>query len=308
MIICDAMKCPKCKRKMIFNREIKDYYCERCKSSLEDIEDSDEEMDTGPKVPKKATKIKKPAEFEEPEPPSQPPPEAGTNKGLLFMMIGSLLLLIGPLTYICQGILDIIGFVLLILGFYILFKDRHSHSNSHVSDIKYAAVLILFWIIFRTISSIYTLYIQVNFLESIDNLDDTAYISRSITEPYVNGIVYFLILTTAITAFFIIWRVLAIRNLIQPNLKIILSIITPLIIISAFASLYIGLEYANQIPGIYEDTTKDELVNNPENLTEQIDQNIVLNYSTLFLNVTLEAIMVLCIYWTYTHQRSKPRN
>jgi len=294
---------------MIFNREIKDYYCERCKSSLEDIEDFDEEMDTGPKIPKKATKIKKPAEFEEPDsPPPPPPPEAGTNKGILFLMIGSLLLLIGPLTYICQGILDIIGFVLLILGFYILFKDRHGHSNHHISDVKFAAVLIIFWIIFKTISSIYFEYIRFNFSNALKDLDDTAYIPRSAIDPLVNGIEYLLILTTIITCFFIIWRVLAIRNLIQPNFKIILSIITPLIIISAFASLYIGLDSTNQLSEIYEDTTKEDLINDQGNLTEQIDLNIVLYSSTLFITVTLEAIMVLCIYWTYTHQRSKPRN
>ena len=40
------MNCPECKKKMIYSREEKDYYCENCEKTLKEIEEPEiEERD-----------------------------------------------------------------------------------------------------------------------------------------------------------------------------------------------------------------------------------------------------------------------
>ena len=161
------MKCPECKRKMIFNRDIKDYYCTKCKSSLEELleEEPLEEPEEKPKPKGKD-------EPKEHEAPAQPlMPQAGTLRGLLFMMIGSIILIISSLILLCQ-ILEIVGLFLLILGFFIIYRDRENYPEEHRTSMKLAAFFIALWIALRIVVIIMEYIINMNLINEIEKLID----------------------------------------------------------------------------------------------------------------------------------------
>ena len=282
------MKCPECKQRMSYNREVKDYYCDSCKSSLGELE-----------VPK----ITEEDSISMPKSDQVPVSEIGTLKGILFMMFGGLVLIIGPM--VCLE-LYIIGFFLLIMGFFLVYKDRNNFTNEHKTNIKFAAILILIWIILSIILVLILPYIvQNNFLNEINDLKDEEFISKDTIVNYMENLNYIILLTPLIVACLTICRFLTIKELIQPRFIPILVIIVPMLVLSACLSMYINLETTSQLPEVLKDTTKKEFLNESKNPYSEIKQNEILVYSTSFLSITSEAIMLLCFYWTYTYQRMK---
>jgi hypothetical protein len=145
--------------------------------------------------------------------------------------------------------------------------------------------------------------IQINFSNEIDKLEDDEFIPRSISEDFVDNITYVILVSPLVAILFTIARVLTIIKLIQPNLKIILIIVIPILVVGAFVGMYFSFGQYNQLPDVYEETTKDELFNEPQNITSKINQDNNLLIITNFLVVMGHAIMILCYYWTYTYQR-----
>lgn len=280
------MKCPECRRKMIFNRDIKDYYCENCKKSLDEIEKPDIEPEK-PRVPEKPT--------------TPPTPELATTRGLIFMMFGSIVLIIGPM--VCLE-LFIIGFFLLIFGFFIVFKDRRNFSAEHQGNMKLAAVVIVIWLILNILLTlILPFFITEGVLNDLEEIEDEDIIPRRIILNYVKNINYILALTPLSITCLALGRYLAIKDLIQPKFKIILQLIVILLILSAFLSMYLNLVTINQFPEALENTTKKDFLDESSEVYSEISQDQILLYLTTFLGITAEAILILCFYWTYNYQR-----
>jgi len=100
--------------------------------------------------------------------------------------------------------------------------------------------------------------------------------------------------------------------MIQEKLKNILTIIVVLILVAGLSNMYLSIDYTQQIisglndPEFQENTTKEELmVGNINYNSSSLNPNYSLLYGILFLSIATEAIMILCFYWTYTHQRQK---
>ncbi len=296
---------------MIYNREIKDYYCEHCKSSLAEVEGK---ADVDPinaehEASEKKVDIKKETETKEPgstEPQTITLPEVSTPRGLLFMMIGSAILMtILFLPQTCQ-IFGIIGIFLLILGFYLVYQDRKSHSNEHISNMKLAAFLIVVWIITYILTNIIILYITSISINEIANYKNADIIDNSIIISYNESIRILLITTPLIIGFLGIFRYLTIKSLIQPNLKKILTWILPFLILSGFLIMYVSMESINIDDSNLGETTKEKFINGDINNSAEIEMEIeykILYYGSIFLNIFTETVMILCFYWTYKYQR-----
>ena len=141
---------------MIFNRDLKDYYCERCKSSLTERKSS---VNTS-----EDTVI----ETENSAPTA--PPEVGTIKGILFMLLGSLIMMINSFLPPVWQMLGIIGLSLLILGFYLIYKDRQNYPSQHISNMRFAAILFVIWIIMYVLTTILNYYFVYDLLNEITDL------------------------------------------------------------------------------------------------------------------------------------------
>jgi hypothetical protein len=279
---------------MVFNRELKDYYCEKCKKSLKELEE-----------PK--------ADLKRPEEPAQPapvrPPEVGTVKGILFIMIGSVIQLIAP--WVCQT-LSIISIFLFIFGFYMVYQDRRSQSKDHMSNVKLAAILVVIWIALNIITIAYSFYISNEISSEIADLDDKDVIQNSLIVRFLRDSRLLTIIAPLSIGILALFRYLSIKSLIQQKLKNILTIVVIVLLITGLFSMYLSMDYTEQIitgledPAYQENTTKEDFATGTFNYNESsLDPNFTMIYAVLFLGITAEAIMILCFYWTYTYQRNK---
>jgi hypothetical protein len=335
------MKCPECDQKMVFNRDIKDYYCETCEMSLEEIELGEQKSPLEMKqksirTEKKGKRVKKPlgkkikkgskidrdeetSEEEQAEQDKQEksetsavpiqPPEIGTIKGILFILIGSLIYVITIfLPAICQ-ILSIIGIFLLIFGFFLMYRDKHNYSEMHVQFLKLAAIVFVIWIAVYIALNIYLFQTMVYIENELTDLKSKDLIPNNIIIKIFEDVKYVAVLSFVVIILLAIFRYLAIRNLIQDRLKKVLEVSVLLLIVGGILSLYVNIEYSNFIVDNIDNTTKEEFENLDLNLTKEEDQNFnLLSSGVRFLNIMAEVIMILCFYWTYTYQKSKPRN
>jgi len=287
------MKCPECSRKMIFDRDIKDYYCEKCKKSLDEIKKPEIEPEK-PREPEQQTLVQ--------------PPEIGTARGILFMMFGSIIIMINVLLPPECQVIGIIGIFLLIMGFYLVFKDRKNYSNEHIMNIKFAAILVTLWIIINIILLIYRTIIDFNFFDKLGDFDDDDIIPKSIIINYLKELRIIAFISPLVVGLSAIFRYLSIKNLIQPNLKKVLVIIVIISILSGFLIMYSSFDNSQRYIDNLGNITKGELESGDANNSTEISYNYILLYGASFLVITAEAIFILCFYWTYNYLRTKPNN
>ncbi len=294
------MKCPKCKQKMIFDRDLRDYYCEKCKKSLTTLEskevDDTEEIDEVDEKDVKLTGDSKQGS----------PPEVGTLKGLIFMMFGSIFLIVGPL--VCQ-VLSMMGIALIILGFYMVYQDRNKHSRQHINSVRFAFILIIIWIIIYIFTIIFSYYISYNLDNELSDYKNDDIIPESILISYHESLISLAISIPLVVGIMGIAKYLTIKNLIIPKLKNVLTVIVSLLVLSGFLSMYVSIDLSQRYMDNVGDTTKEDFRVNEINYTIELSQNTyLLYYGVIFLNTTFEGILILCFYWTYKYQRTLPKN
>ena len=291
----DLMNCPECKKKMIYSREEKDYYCENCEKTLKEIEEPEiEERDE--EIDKTLTEKKGVAQ-------SIPvrPPEVGTVRGLLFLTFGSIIYIIPAV--LCQ-LLPIIGLFLLIFGFFIIYQDRKRHSQEHLSNMRFAAILFVSWIVVNIISIALSYYYVDIFNKDLSEYNATDIIPNSITIDFIKNLRIITILSSFGIGFLAIVKYLSIKNLIQQKYKKLLAIILPILIISGFLSMMINLDNSNLVINNLEPSTKEDVESGSPNYNmSAINDSLPLSYVVFILGFAFEAVMILCIYLTYTNQR-----
>ena len=281
---------------MIYDRELKDYYCEKCKKSLNEIERPEdiEEAQKEPEASKESSQL-----------PARPP-EIGTIRGILFLLIGSIIFMIPAI--VCQ-ILPLIALFLLIFGFFIMYQDRKSQSKAHRINMRFAAILFVAWIISNVVILILTYYFSINLTDSISKLEQGEIIPSSVFIDYILDIRIITIISFLGMGLLAILRYLVIKDLIRPNFKKVLTIIVPIILVSGFMSMYVNLESSELYIDNLEDTTKDEFEKNgqPNYNLSPLNASLPLIYTVYFLSYATEAIMIFCFYWAYTYQREIQR-
>jgi hypothetical protein len=283
---------------MIFDRKIKDYYCERCKKSLEDLKE--------PEEPPKEEKSR-----EEPTPPMKPP-DVGTVKGVLFIMIGSIIQLIAPFmaAFGCQ-IISIVGLFLIILGFYLVFQDRKRYSKNHISNIKFAAIIFIIYILINITAIVLSYYIITQIVGDIASLSQSDLIPESILLNYYENAKNQVLIMALTTGLLAIFQYLTIKELIEIKFKKILAIIVLIIIIVGFGNTFISLNFMNKEINHLEDTTKEQFQNlefqfNQTELEDEVeDIEFYISYAVFFAKIAAEALIILFYYWTYVYQRNK---
>jgi hypothetical protein len=291
------MKCPNCKKKMIFDREIKDYYCESCEESLRILKkEINDELEDEPKNSKEPEDNGDSEKKEE----SLLQPEIGTVRGILFIMIGSLILVLNPVLMLVCELFGVIGLFLLIMGFFLVYKDKVRYSKSHQYYLRFAAILFVIWLIIYIISNIYLILINIELTDEIDTYKNTTYLPNQVIINHLNNLEIIYLLTFPTLSLIAIWRYLTIKELVQQNLKRVLEIAAILIVISAFISTYLTLENNSFVISNLEDTTEEEFYRFDFNLTsgESVDYQ-QLSIGIILFNTSAEAIMILCYYWTY---------
>jgi hypothetical protein len=300
------MKCPKCKKKMIFDREIKDYYCESCEESLRiikkelnnnsenDLKDSKDANDANDAEDHGSDKDTEKDEG----PPEQP--EIGTVRGILFIMIGSLILILNPVLMLVCQLFGVIGLFLLIMGFFLVYKDKPRYSKNHQYYLKFAAILFIIWLIIYIISNIYLILINIELTDEIETYKNATYLPNHVIINHLNNLELIYLLTFPTISLIAIWRYLTIKELIHENLRLILEISVILIVVSALISTYLTMENNNFVISNLEDTTEEEFYRFDFNLTndESVDFQQI-SIGILLFNTAAEGIMILCYYWTY---------
>jgi 4-hydroxybenzoate polyprenyltransferase len=310
------MNCPECKKRMIFDRELKDYYCESCKLPLRDLKEPRESKEESTKSGDNAS----------PTPPMRLP-DVGSVKGVLFIMIGSIIQLISPFmaAFGCQ-IISIIGLFLFILGLYMLYQDRKRYSKAHISNIKFASIILIAFIIsghtrIKKINNkncsvifvfiqIYSYSIQISISDDIDELDDEDIVPKSSIQNFFEAqknLQLFLPITIGLLAIF---QFLAIKELIEDKYRKILIITVIALVVIGFGGLY-SIKFIDQQINYLEDTKKSELMTNDiqYNITELekqfTDTDYYINYGAFIGKVGFDSLMVLCYFWTYSYQKNK---
>jgi hypothetical protein len=280
---------------MEYNRDIKDYYCEHCKKSLKSLKLTDKLKGGG-------------AGGEQPDDDSEdssvPAPEMSTVKGLLYMIFGNILIIIAPLLiFVCQFI-ELMGFIILILGFFMIYQDRNNFSKKHNSNIKFASVLMVVWIIINIIILIYSYNLILNLQTDLNPYKDNQTIPNSIIINYYNDLKLIYLGSVMVVSLSAILRFLTIKELIQDKLKKYLPLVVILLIIAGFLNMFIFTNLADRTAVNLEENTKSDLITGPLNTTTDVDPGII-EYSVIMLGGVVETIMLLLFYFTYTHQRSK---
>ena len=287
------MKCPNCNRRMVFDREIKDYYCDHCEKSLKDLD-----------TPKKKEKV--PITKEESMPVR--PPDTGTVKGILFIMIGSVVNIISP--FVCPS-LAIISFFIFIIGFYLMYIDRKRHSKNHAANLKYAGILFVAVIIINILIMIYTFYLNSEINQQILDYEKDEIIPNSVFVNYLEITKNFIILSPLIISIMAISRYISIKELIESKFKKLLTVAVILILITSFFNMYLSLEYRDLEIGSIEETTRDQFdTTGVEFNQSKFNSNYPIAKQYLFfgffiMHIAFEVLLILCYFWTYSYQRTE---
>jgi hypothetical protein len=295
------MKCPTCREKMEYQKDIKDYFCENCDLSLKDIQkmeakDEDKELD------KEEGKSK-----EEEQPDSFSQPDVATVKGIMFMMIGSLILILTPILQAVCELFSIIGLFLLIMGFFMVYQDRKNQSREHEIYMKYALFFFIAWLVVYLSINIISIMVGNDITNEIQNFDEDQVITRNIIKDYLEDIKIITIFSFPTITLLACFRFLTIKAIIQKNLRKVLGISLALLIISGFCSMIVTIEFYDTTIKNLEDTTREEFINLDFNTTEN-DENTNQNmmfYLLIFLNTSAEAIMLLCYYWAWRNKKDQ---
>ncbi len=334
---------------MVFDRDLKDYYCENCESTLEELELNEfyddrsirergkqkssaksggKKVTSGKKkkkgvgriktdrdIKKEAKRTRKARdELEERDETDEevekqiPPLEAGTVKGVMFIMLGGIIDLISKLLPSICSILGVVGIFLLILGFFLIYQDRKRFSQDHQRNLKIALIILAIWIIVQIILFIYQFVITQKFIDQIAKFGDDDIIPMEIIAEYFDGVFIIISFSPLIIGLTAILKFLTIKELIQENLKLILTLVVILLIVSGFISMYSNIDNSEKFLDNMDDITKEEMISGEFNNSSELNLNEYLFYGSQFLSVTTEAIMILCFYWTYTYQKSKLQN
>jgi hypothetical protein len=325
---------------MVFDRDLKDYYCENCESTLEELELSEfydthtvkdrvkkqgikklgisKETSSRKKkrgsgksksdrdIEKEDRKIRD--ESDKANDKQLPPTEAGTVKGVMFIMLGSIIDLISRLLGGICAILGVVGIFLLILGFFLVYQDRRRISQTHQRNLRIALIILAIWIIVRIALLIYEYMLTQEFFNQINKLDDDEIIPMKVIVEFFDGLIIVTSFFPLIVGSAALIKFLTIKDLIQSNLRIILTSAVILAIISGFVTMYSNIDNSEKFVDNVGDVTKEEMISGDINNSSKLNLNEYLFYSASFLDVTGEAIMILCFYWTYTYQKSKLQN
>jgi len=290
------MKCPECNRKMIYNREIKDYYCLTCKSPLKEFKNKNKNGNKHSDMKSGTKNSDEDSTSTQTEPVT--PPEIGAERGILFMMFGSLIvLIINPL--ICLEIF-LLGVVIIFIGFFIVFKNRDKFSKGHRSNLNIALVLLVIWLIinflFLFLPSIYF----AEFTDQVEELDDeNQTIPEDIVDDYVSALEMIIILSPIGFICYIIGRYFTIRNLIEQKYKILLTIAVPVMIATSFLNVYINLDTMGQISEQLKDQQVEEFLNDTTNFRPDIEQDTIMITVYQGISISFEVVLLLCYYWTF---------